>query len=130
MALVDVFVLCSRAEGLPYVLLEAMQAGIPVVASDVPGIADLIDDGRTGLLYPWGDLDRLADHLTRCLQNADLRRHLARQAQQHVASHHLLDVQVERMLRLYSQLAQPLEVTADRPADGRAQPSAVLVEEP
>jgi len=129
-ALVDVCVLCSRAEGLPYVLLEAMQAGTPVVASDVPGIADLIDDGRTGLLYPWGNLDRLTGQLTRCLQDADLCRRLTRQARQHVATDHLLDVQVERMLQLYGRLAQKLEVTEGRSDGGPERTGVVLVEEP
>lgn len=46
----DIFILPSKKEGLPYVLLEAGLAGLPVVASDLPGIRDIIETGQTGLL--------------------------------------------------------------------------------
>jgi glycosyltransferase involved in cell wall biosynthesis len=51
----DVLVLPSEAEGFGLVLIEAMAAGVPVVATDVPGIRDVVADSRTGLLVPVGD---------------------------------------------------------------------------
>jgi glycosyltransferase involved in cell wall biosynthesis len=57
----DVLVLPSSAEGFGLVLIEAQAAGVPVVATDAPGIRDVIVSGRTGLLVPVGDVARLAD---------------------------------------------------------------------
>lgn len=50
----------SRSEGLPFNVMEAMYAGLPVVASAVKGNADLIDDGKTGFLYPYGSAEDCA----------------------------------------------------------------------
>jgi len=76
LASADCFVLASRSEGLPMSILEAMAAGLPVVASDVGGVAELVDDGVTGLLVAPRDADRLAEALRRVLADVDLRRRL------------------------------------------------------
>lgn len=54
-AMADAAVTSSRSEGLPFNVMEAMYCGLPVVASAVKGHTDLIEDGVTGLLYPYGD---------------------------------------------------------------------------
>ena len=51
----DVFTLHTRYEGLSHVMLEAMHAGTPIVASDVGGNAEVIESGRNGLLVPLDD---------------------------------------------------------------------------
>ena len=56
-------VLPSSYEGMPHVVLEAFAARLPVVASDAGGIPELVEDGVSGLLYPWGRLDSLAEAL-------------------------------------------------------------------
>jgi len=60
----------SRSEAFPNAVLEAMAAGLPIVASAVGGILELIDDGRTGVLVPAGDADALADVLCRVIADA------------------------------------------------------------
>jgi len=72
----DVFVLPSRFEGFPLVLLEAMLAGLPVVATDVGSVAEAVQDGETGLLVPPDDVQALNEALHTLLDDPDLRRKL------------------------------------------------------
>jgi starch synthase len=65
----DVFVLYSGYEGLPHVVLEAMAVGTPVVASAKGGIPEVVEDGVTGRLVPWGDDARLSDALLEALSD-------------------------------------------------------------
>ncbi|MCW2608616.1 MAG: glycosyl transferase group 1 [Frankiales bacterium] len=72
----DVFVLPSLTEGMPLAVLEAMEAGLPVVATRAIGVEEVVDDGVTGLLVPIGDPRALAAALDRLLGDAPLRARL------------------------------------------------------
>ncbi|MBA3943476.1 MAG: glycosyltransferase family 4 protein [Herpetosiphonaceae bacterium] len=72
----QLFVLASRYEGLPISILEAMRAGLPVIASSVGGVPELVQHGVTGLLVPHSDLQALTLALRRLLDDARLRRSL------------------------------------------------------
>jgi len=76
LAVSDINVLFSAAEGLPNTVMEAMAAGLPVVASDVGGVSCLVKDGKTGLLVPRGDEKALEAALERLIGDATLRRRL------------------------------------------------------
>lgn len=74
----DLFVLPSKSEAFGYVLIEAGQAGVPVVATAVGGITDIITDGENGLLVPPDDTPALARALRTLILDEDLRMKLAR----------------------------------------------------
>lgn len=97
----DLFVLSSRSEGLGYVLLEAGLAGLPVVASNVGGIPEVIEHDVTGLLVPPGDPDALADALIRCLADSALRSRLSSTLRARVLKDFSKKAMVERTLALY-----------------------------
>jgi glycosyltransferase involved in cell wall biosynthesis len=81
MAALDIFVLPSLYEGLPYTLMEAMAAGRPVIATRVRGNRDLIVDGENGLLVPPGDPAALAESVIHLLSAPQERKRLADGAQ-------------------------------------------------
>ncbi|MBF9048299.1 glycosyltransferase [Rhodobacterales bacterium LSUCC0031] len=72
-AAADVFVMSSRAESLPLTTAEALAAGCPVIATDVPGIAEMVIAGQTGLHYPPGDIVALAQHIASLAGDPGLR---------------------------------------------------------
>jgi D-glycero-D-manno-heptose 1,7-bisphosphate phosphatase len=76
----DVVVLPTRREGLPWTLLEAMSHGVPVIASAVSGVPELVEDGETGLLVGPDDPDALARALRRVLDEPQLAARLRRNA--------------------------------------------------
>lgn len=76
----DVFVLPSLMEGLPTTVLEAMASAKPVVASDIEGCKDLIDDGVNGFLVPPGQTDVLAERIIQVITNDELAVQLGKEA--------------------------------------------------
>jgi len=80
----DVFVLPSRSEGRPNVVLEAMAAMRPVVAFAIPGVTDLVDAGREGWLAEPGNVDELADALEEAIANGEERMQRGRAARERV----------------------------------------------
>jgi glycosyltransferase involved in cell wall biosynthesis len=91
-----VFVHCSLTEGVPQVLIEAMAAGLPIVATDVGGVASLLDG--TALLVPPGDADALVRTLRSVASDGDLRTQRARRALDRVVRY-TLESESERVAR-------------------------------
>lgn len=88
-AMADAAVSASRIEGLPFNIMEAMYAGLPVVASDVKGHSDLIPDDGIGLLYPYGDAQACASRVRQLLDSEGLRRRLAESGRRRAAQYSL-----------------------------------------
>ncbi|HEY1827360.1 MAG TPA: glycosyltransferase [Acidimicrobiales bacterium] len=83
----DVFVLASRFEGAAYAPLEAMQAGVPVVLTDVTGNKDTVENGVSGLLYPFGDVQGMSDGVLRLLTDMKMRDTVVEAALERVRVH-------------------------------------------
>jgi glycosyltransferase involved in cell wall biosynthesis len=81
-----VVVLPSAQENAPMAIAEAMAAGVPVIATEVGGVAEMISDGATGLLYEPGDVAALVERATQLLRDAGLRERISSQARQVAAS--------------------------------------------
>lgn len=88
----DAAVTASRSEGLPFNVMECMYCGLPVVASAVKGHMDLIRDGETGLLYPYGDADACAGQIMRLMDSAQLRADLSIRARERVPQYGIDEV--------------------------------------
>ncbi len=86
MSLADVFVLPSRSEGTPVVILEALSCGTPVISSAVGGCPDLIRDGQTGYLVPLGDVDTLRDRILDLVGSDSKRLEMGKQGRRDVVS--------------------------------------------
>lgn len=102
----DIFALPSvGAEGLPITLLEAMAAGLPIVACDVAGVSEAVRDGVDGRLVPPGDHAALADALFDLAADEASRQRFAASAQQRVTESFSVAAMAERCGRLYDRLA-------------------------
>lgn len=103
LAQVDAMVLCSTSEGRPNALLEGMAAGLPIIASNIDGVRELVRPGLDGLLFPALDVEALAEHITTLTCNMELRRELAESARRRIAQLRLSwDVAAERYCRAYA----------------------------
>ena len=101
----DVFALSSRWEGLPYVILEAMAHGLPVVSTGVDGIPEAVVDGVTGLLVPPRDPVALATALEQLLSDPAQRRRLGEAGRERVTAEFSLEQMVARISDVYLELA-------------------------
>jgi glycosyltransferase involved in cell wall biosynthesis len=100
----DVVVIPSLSEGSPNVLLEAMAAARPVVATRVGGIPSVADDGVHALLVPPNDPGRLADAMASLVSNGELRQRLAVCAREHVLARCSSEARARRIFDLYGAL--------------------------
>jgi glycosyltransferase involved in cell wall biosynthesis len=102
--LMDLVLMPSLRDGLPNVLLEAMACGRTVVASDVGGISDVIEDEQNGLLVPPRDKQALVDRVLSALADADQRRVLGQAARETILRDYTPEHELNNNLRIYHQL--------------------------
>ncbi|MFY9462657.1 MAG: glycosyltransferase family 4 protein, partial [Candidatus Sungiibacteriota bacterium] len=102
---IDIFVLPSLKEGLPYGVMEAMAAGLPVIATRVGGLTDLITDNTDGLLVSPKDSNALARAITLLIRDADLRARLGIAAHEKIKTTFRFHAMMEHTISLYRSLA-------------------------
>jgi glycosyltransferase involved in cell wall biosynthesis len=124
MAGFDALVLPSAFEGMPNVVLEAMAAGTPVVASRIPGTTEVVEDGKTGLLFEPKRQSDLARKVQRLLEEQGLSQRLAAAAKQVVAERFTVEAMTAGYRTLYEQLLQgrPAPARSAAQAPHRGQP--------
>jgi glycosyltransferase involved in cell wall biosynthesis len=103
----DLFVLASHREGRPTSIMEAMATGLPVVATRVGSVPELVAEGRTGLLVDPGDATALARALGALITDEALRRRLAEEARRVAVAELSLDRMVAQYAAFYRDIARP-----------------------
>lgn len=101
MAALDILVHTARAEPFGRVLMEAMAAGVPVVAFADGGVPDVVQDGEMGILVPPGDVARMAQAVRELGADADRRRHMGQAGRGHVEAHFSAPAVARRMEEVY-----------------------------
>jgi glycosyltransferase involved in cell wall biosynthesis len=99
-----VAVLPSYTEGLPVMALEAMAAGVPVVATAVGGTPEAIREGVDGFLVPPGDPGAIADRLRRLLDDEDTRLDMGRKGRERVLGEFTFEAQAQTFHQLFEEL--------------------------
>jgi glycosyltransferase involved in cell wall biosynthesis len=107
----DLFVLPSYAEGFPNAILEAMSVGLPVVATNVGGVPEIVDDGVTGIIVPVRDSDALSAAIGRLLRHEPERQAMGAAARRKILTNYTID----HVIASYQQMFQALtaQTTAD-----------------
>jgi len=102
----SIFVLSSRREGFPISILEAMRAGLPVVAARVGGIDEAVAEGKSGFLFEAGDSAGLSRHLEKLILEPQLREELGRAGRQLYLERFTLRKMVDQTVGVYDQLVK------------------------
>lgn len=97
----DIFILPSFAEGVPVSLMEAMACGVPVLATYVGGVAELVVPEETGLLVPAADTRTLSQAIARYFDDFELRKRVSRLGREMVAAKFNLDTEVDKLAALF-----------------------------
>jgi len=103
LAAADIFVLPSRSEGLPLALLEAMSAGLPVIATRLEGFDKVVEEGVHGLLVPVEDSQALAKAILQLSPDSDQCRKMGEAARKHILENYSIDQMCQQYLRMMEQ---------------------------
>jgi glycosyltransferase involved in cell wall biosynthesis len=107
----SVFVLVSNWEGLPRSIIEAMRAGLPVIASDVGGVSELVVDGETGFLVPPGDKEVFAQRLSELLNSVSLREKMGLAGRMRYENLFTFEHMFEKTLSVYREVLSAEKIT-------------------
>ena len=102
--LADILVLPSHNEGLPYVVIEALASGLPIIASSVGGIPEVVIHGENGYIIEPGDSHSLAEYILSLAGDRELRRAMSERNRRRAAEHYSSDVAFGRLEGLFDEL--------------------------
>lgn len=105
----DLVVSSSHSEAMPLALMEAMASGVPVIATRVGGVTDIVQHGRSGWLVAPRDVDDLAGRLRQMMEDAPMRQRMGLAARQDMLEHRELSGSLARVASLMRALARPVE---------------------
>jgi glycosyltransferase involved in cell wall biosynthesis len=108
--LMDIFILPSLSEGFPICIMEAMALGIPVAATPIGGVPELINHDETGLLFPTKDPTSLAEAVITMLSDFDYAKQLGERGRQKVIDEHTPEVYINKLDLLYQELLQTKKI--------------------
>lgn len=103
----QIFILSTHYEGLPISILEAMRAGLPIIATNVNGIPEQVLDGKTGLLVDRQNVRGLAEAITTLVDNPQLREKMGKEGIEQLKREFTIDEMVASTKALYQSLMQP-----------------------
>jgi len=102
----DILLLPSEQESFGLAALEAMACELPIIASRVGGLPEVVDDDETGFLSPVGDVDKMADDAVRLLTDKKLRRQMGRRARESAISRYSTDKIIPQYIEFYERIIQ------------------------
>ena len=97
----DIFVLPSYAEGVPVSIMEAMACGIPVVATFVGGVVELVENEISGLLVSPSDIEGLGNAIEKYLYDGNLRQSIIQKAREKIVAEYNINVEVDKLASLF-----------------------------
>ncbi|SCW62879.1 MULTISPECIES: glycosyltransferase family 4 protein [unclassified Pseudomonas] len=97
----QIFLLITNWEGFPLTILEAMRAGLPVIASDVGGVSEAVQDGCTGILVSRNDINNLAEAIRSMLGSSEMRRAMGAAGKERFEKAFLFDGMLDKTLSIY-----------------------------
>ncbi len=102
------FILISNSEGLPLSILEAMRAGLPILASSVGGVPEAVEDGINGFLVPKGDVNTLRQRFLALVTDPGLRINMGNASRKRFENKFQLSIMVDQTLYVYNQVQKRL----------------------
>jgi glycosyltransferase involved in cell wall biosynthesis len=102
----DLFVMTSYHEGLPCAMMEAMAMERPIVAYNIRGVRDLVEDGVNGFLVPFGDVKALSEKIKYLLEHPEIAEEMGKRSRERIEKEFSLDVVLHQMEVLYKEILE------------------------
>ncbi|TAL27283.1 MAG: glycosyltransferase family 1 protein, partial [Nitrospirae bacterium] len=102
----DIFVFTSEIEGMPNSLLEAMACRLPVIATRIGGVVDIIEDGENGIIVTPGNAEELKEAILRLIENSDLAETIAENAYKKIKENYYIGSVADKYIQLYQKVLE------------------------